>query len=72
MDVWVFYNDGHYGDGDVGLAGPMTGAEATKFIEERMIVRKSNEIGAYTVIMGSELEIEIKATVSKITLKPKD
>jgi len=69
MDFWVFYNDGYYDDGDVGLAGPMTGAEATKFIEERMIVKKSNTPEEYTVIMGSKLKIEVRATVSKIVLK---
>ena len=60
MDKYfVYYDDGYYDNGDVGLKSFETVKEATNFIDERLNDASEPDLtNDYTLICGREIKLE--------------
>lgn len=66
--VFVYYADGHYGNGDVGLAEFDHREEAEQFIAKRMSDGDDRTLENYTVIEGLQLLLRAAEIVKVIRL----
>lgn len=56
MNIFVFYSDGYYENGDVGFAEFATKNEAAAFIQRRMAAAEKPSLENYRVIEGREIK----------------
>lgn len=68
MIYFVYYNDGYYENGDVGLKICNTRDEAEIFISERISQDSKRTIDMYVVIEGNQLDIRAVEVVTKVQL----
>ena len=65
---YVYYDDGYYDDGDVGLEIKETEKQVADFILGRMAFRPKATCKNYTVIQGLRRNIEVVEVVKEIRL----
>ena len=71
---FVYYEDGHYDDGDVGIQefeDDSHGEKALAFIEQRRSNIPSAGISAYKLIIGKQQKLEAVQVVTKLRIAPK-
>ena len=71
MKYWVYYHDGGYEDGCIGLVKYDTKSDVIKFIEKRMAMADNPSLRDYTVIEGYGIEIEEVERITKVQFKNK-
>jgi hypothetical protein len=67
--VFVYYSDGYYDNGDVGLEEFSNRAEAEKFIVLRMAADARRTLGQYTVIEGCRLKPRATEVVKVVRIE---
>ena len=68
--VYVYYSDGHYGNGDVGLEEFFHREEAEEFIVKRMAADHDRTLEQYIVIEGIRLKPTAAEVVKTVRLEP--
>ena len=67
--VFVYYNDGYYGNGDVGMDEFFHREEAEAFIVKRMAADPDRTLAQYTVIEGVRLNPTVAEVVKTVRLE---
>ena len=65
---YIYYHDGYYGDGDVGMRACTTEKEVEAFVLDRMSRDSKRTLEDYTVINGKKVEMLSVETVRRIQL----
>lgn len=68
MKYFVYYTDGYFDNGGVGLEEFENKSQVANFIEKRILQNKSN-LSDYIIIEGKSLRSQIVEVVSKVEIK---
>lgn len=66
--VFVYYNDGYYSDGDVGISVFESRKDAQEFIQHRMSIDPSRKLDNYMVIEGMKMHLTTVEVVKKVMI----